>query len=343
MARHFRFLCLVVVLALTTNGFAWCSIPIDGQTATTVAITAANSTVAAGSPVFVNVVVTNNSSKDIPMWATKGHDQGGWRYQVDARDARGKLVIETRSGSYHNGHLDLTKLDSRDLGVFHQAFSGFWYTLKAGQSLTDKVEVTRLYALDEPGTYTIGLALIDPVSGVVVKSNRVSVTITPVPAAASAPATEQPRTSAPLSLSIKADSDAARPNLPVDVLVDTKNVSTHSIVLRRQERAQDPAMLGSVFRIDVLDSQGNAPIETGLSQSTNNRADTPPDSALMISARAAGTVLSIGPGEVWRNTIRVSDLYDLSKPGQYTIQVRRWDDETKTWVKSNTITVTVTP
>jgi hypothetical protein len=41
--------------------------------------------------------------------------------------------------------------------------------------------------------------------------------------------------------------------------------------------------------------------------------------------------------------ISVSDLYDLSKPGQYTIQVRRWDDETKTWVKSNTLTVTVTP
>ena len=63
----------------------------------------------------------------------------------------------------------------------------------------------------------------------------------------------------------------------------------------------------------------------------------------MASARAAGTLVSLKPSQDWRNTLRVSDLYDLSKPGQYTIQVRRWDDETKTWVKSNTITVTVTP
>ena len=48
-------------------------------------------------------------------------------------------------------------------------------------------------------------------------------------------------------------------------------------------------------------------------------------------------------GEERTQVVSVSDLYDLSKPGQYTIQVRRWDDDTKTWVKSNTITVTVTP
>jgi hypothetical protein len=41
--------------------------------------------------------------------------------------------------------------------------------------------------------------------------------------------------------------------------------------------------------------------------------------------------------------IALNDFYDLSAPGQYTIQVRRWDDETKTWVKSNTLTVTVSP
>jgi hypothetical protein len=49
------------------------------------------------------------------------------------------------------------------------------------------------------------------------------------------------------------------------------------------------------------------------------------------------------PAEERTQIIVVNDLYDLRQPGQYTIQVRRWDDETKTWVKSNTITVTVTP
>ena len=102
-------------------------------------------------------------------------------------------------------------------------------------------------------------------------------------------------------------------------------------------------MLGSVFRIDVLDDQGNLAADTQLGQSTNHLAEAPPDPSSMAAARAAGTLVSLDPGQDWRNTIRVSDLYDLSKPGQYTIQVRRWDDETKTWVKSNAVTVTVTP
>ena len=36
-------------------------------------------------------------------------------------------------------------------------------------------------------------------------------------------------------------------------------------------------------------------------------------------------------------------LYDMSRPGEYSIQVSLYDDGTKIWVKSDTITVTVTP
>jgi hypothetical protein len=39
----------------------------------------------------------------------------------------------------------------------------------------------------------------------------------------------------------------------------------------------------------------------------------------------------------------ISEEYDFSQPGQYTIQLSRFDSETKTWVKSNIITVTVVP
>jgi hypothetical protein len=39
----------------------------------------------------------------------------------------------------------------------------------------------------------------------------------------------------------------------------------------------------------------------------------------------------------------LGQLYDLSQPGEYTVQVSRVDEETKTLVKSNTITITVKP
>ena len=42
------------------------------------------------------------------------------------------------------------------------------------------------------------------------------------------------------------------------------------------------------------------------------------------------------------DTIDLNKLYDL-QPGKYTIQVERLDEDGKTVVKSNTITVNVTP
>lgn len=51
----------------------------------------------------------------------------------------------------------------------------------------------------------------------------------------------------------------------------------------------------------------------------------------------------LAPGETQKDEIPVSKLYDLSKPGRYTIQIQRTDPETKLVVKSNSITVTVTP
>jgi hypothetical protein len=54
---------------------------------------------------------------------------------------------------------------------------------------------------------------------------------------------------------------------------------------------------------------------------------------------------TVRPGESISEEQRVSGLYDMSRPGQYVIQVsRRVSDNPKDGVlKSNTITVTVTP
>jgi hypothetical protein len=49
----------------------------------------------------------------------------------------------------------------------------------------------------------------------------------------------------------------------------------------------------------------------------------------------------VGDGEIIKQKIVITKFYDLSKPGKYTIQLSRGEGETA--VKSNTITVTVTP
>lgn len=54
---------------------------------------------------------------------------------------------------------------------------------------------------------------------------------------------------------------------------------------------------------------------------------------------------SISPGQTFTQEQRVSALYDMRKPGKYTIQVsRRASDNPKDGeIKSNIVTVTVTP
>jgi hypothetical protein len=48
------------------------------------------------------------------------------------------------------------------------------------------------------------------------------------------------------------------------------------------------------------------------------------------------------PGEAIKSSIDLNELYEL-KPGKYTAQMYQKDDIAKVNVKSNIITVTVTP
>jgi hypothetical protein len=49
----------------------------------------------------------------------------------------------------------------------------------------------------------------------------------------------------------------------------------------------------------------------------------------------------IPPGETWNDSIVVTGLLELTNLGKYTITLSRYDPESKTVVKSNTVTVTV--
>ena len=129
----------------------------------------------------------------------------------------------------------------------------------------------------------------------------------------------------------------------VTLEVVTKNISNH---YSNQRTTRDTRDLARFYRVDVQDSQGGVPPETELGQASGNRGDVPPPGRgpnLPPPGREDVLGKTYAPGEERTQIIVVNDLYDLSQPGHYTIQVRRWDDDTKTWVKSNTITVTVTP
>jgi hypothetical protein len=51
---------------------------------------------------------------------------------------------------------------------------------------------------------------------------------------------------------------------------------------------------------------------------------------------------NLKPGESMIDTVEVNDLYDLSLPGQYTIEVERRNIGSQSLVKSNSVVVTIT-
>jgi hypothetical protein len=51
----------------------------------------------------------------------------------------------------------------------------------------------------------------------------------------------------------------------------------------------------------------------------------------------SGPIVLLKPGKTRKGSLVISDLYDLTHPGKYSVQVRR------ATVKSNTITVAVVP
>jgi hypothetical protein len=94
------------------------------------------------------------------------------------------------------------------------------------------------------------------------------------------------------------------------------------------------------YRATVRDGKGDPAVYTAFGKKIWGE-----DAAPGALFEGSGILLQpLNPGEEDKHFLMINKLYDLSKPGKYTIQVTRLDLEgTKIQLKSNTITVTVEP
>lgn len=136
-----------------------------------VTITPEKPTVKVASPVWVVATVENKSNHDIPVYrAISGDmDQGGWVYTVDVRHDKGVASSETRFYRI---------VQDRDPDVTMKR-SGGSTKVKPGETMTDRVNVSKLYDLTQPGRYTIQFQRLDPETKTFVKSNEITVTLRP--------------------------------------------------------------------------------------------------------------------------------------------------------------------
>ncbi len=179
-------------------------------------------------------------------------------------------------------------------------------------------DLTKQYDLSTPGTYTIQARRRDSYSESVVESNVLTVTVI-----APSQAPERPTTS--FTLAIRTDEDTVKAGNKIPVNIEVTNTSDHLIVYTPSITTLD---------IQVHDAQGKMAPLTEAGRELRRE----------YGSIGINSHFSLSPGDSWpAGGVGVGVLYDLSRPGDYTIQISQFDDETKTWVKSNTITVTVTP
>lgn len=159
------------------------------------------------------------------------------------------------------------------------------------------------------------------------------------------------------SLTISAAKDSVKSGSPVLIEVTLLNISNHDIVL-------DRLLSGADCRIDVRDVNGKWPPDTKFGYIHNGHvpvANRDPSILASLSARELfdqSVDVPVKAGQTWKWPIDVGKFYDLSNSGKYTIQVERADvgptaiaggtrgsqnPPASVLVKSNTITVTVTP
>jgi hypothetical protein len=144
----------------------------------------------------------------------------------------------------------------------------------------------------------------------------------------------------PFSLAISVAHDTVKTGTPIVINIMFKNISDHDInrAIRPEGRTHGE-LLG--FPPIVRDAEGKEPPLTKLGRLIFGRP-APGDGMTVYEGISSGNG-PLHPGKAITPEIRLSELYDLSVPGQYTVLVWHYDVEKKEAVKSNTVTVTVTP
>lgn len=145
------------------------------------------------------------------------------------------------------------------------------------------------------------------------------------------PATNQVSQPA-FSIALTALHDVVKTREEIRVRAVVTNISKNEIALGRSSDDRGEFE----FTIEIHDSQGKTPSLTEYGKTLKGEGEVP----LILPY---GGDSHLHPGESFRSEIVVTKIYDLKQPDDYTVQLQRKDIPSEKIVKSNSITVTVTP
>lgn len=154
-----RFGLLYIAVLMSLGGFTGQSAPLQSAPpAFTMAISTEQETVKPGAKVTVEIRLTNTSQKVLLFnrWAGGSDDE----FRIDVRDSKGDLAPFTKG--YVLGKT----------GSIHT------YPVDRGETIKERIDITKQYDLSAPGKYTIQAHRLDRISNIDVKSsNTIAITV----------------------------------------------------------------------------------------------------------------------------------------------------------------------
>lgn len=157
-----------IACGLLLTAFCSAQTPHIATQALSLKITTQQDTFKAGSPIILTVIETNISDHDI-LYSTVGHRRP---FKLHIRDSKGAPVRETQEGMKADG------TDPNRKPFVGSVFPPF--ALHPGKTIQHNIVLSKEYDLDKLGTYTIQAIEHDPSSHTTVKSNKLTITITPL-------------------------------------------------------------------------------------------------------------------------------------------------------------------
>jgi hypothetical protein len=249
----------------------------------------------AGSKIGMEVDLTNTTKKEVAIEICHGMSVE-CNFAIHVRDSNGNCVSATPY---------LTQPQFASTGGMGIA---------PGETKTFYSELSRLFDLSRPGTYTVQVSrsgrnmyINSDNSQVVVESDPVTFTVAPNPQFLPSP---------PYMLVLFLTPHRAQAGSSFVAELLLKNYTGKRIGLQ----VCGGLTLECNFDIDVRDSRGNPAPEMPYLEAINRSGGAPHRVAL----QGIGGI-SAEPGETLTFKSDLSKLYDLSRPGMYTIRVRRTD------------------
>jgi hypothetical protein len=310
----------------------------------TITISTAQQTAESGSAIVVMALLTNTSQQTFASARWVGGPD--YSFKINVFDSRGKPAPFSE------------KYRAQLRGVGLPMGSTQHYYVGPGQTTKERIDVTEQYDLSTPDEYAIQVHRLDERSGIDVKSNTVKVSVKvriAEPAHASlADHLQEPAHSnlidhLPLfstpsagfgqpapEFSITVDPPAAPMRLgsPIAVVVTVTNISGREIYL-----ATDKSPNAAYKDFSYLLERDGREVETTFFHRVmtgRQRADDPPQ-----IWGGSSIALPHPPGKIYVMTIDLKRLYEITEAGSYTLKVSRFDENTKTSVHSNRVTLKI--